>query len=379
MNAMHPDFLVFPYKLILRLRHFLYDKGIRKSVSAGVPTICVGNITVGGTGKTPHTEMILRMLLSDSRFGGTHIAVLSRGYKRRSRGFQQISEYSKASFSGDEPLQIKKKFPQVTVAVDSDRVEGCNLLTHPELLQGRKRRYRRCVNKDFPAAGLIILDDAFQYRKLRASLNIVLVDWNRPVHKDSLLPFGRLRDLPERLSKADVIIVTKCPCELDNWERTSFAYALGLPDYASSTCTGTTASGKKQRVFFTTISYETPRTLFPESNPRYIYSKRLVLFTGIANDTPLRRYLGDTYKIVQRFSFPDHHSFTRGDFRKIGRAASHCPTAALATTEKDAQRVLDFGKVPDALREKMFQIPIRATFLSEAEERMFLDILESLI
>ena len=104
-----------------------------------------------------------------------------------------------------------------------------------------------------------------------------------------------------------------------------------------------------------------------------------MLFTGIANDTPLRRYLGDTYKIVQRFSFPDHHSFTRGDFRKIGRAASHCPTAALATTEKDAQRVLDFGKVPDALREKMFQIPIRATFLSEAEERMFLEILESLI
>ena len=362
--------------LVLRLRHFLYDKGLKKVHRADVPTICVGNITVGGTGKTPHTEMILRMLQESDWAGNLNLAVLSRGYKRRSRGFQQVMPDSKAAFSGDEPLQIKKKFPSVTVAVDKDRVEGCDFLVHPEKLQEKNRRARRCKDKLLPASELIVLDDAFQYRRLKATLDIVLVDYNRPVCKDRLLPFGRLRDLPSRLRAADIIIVTKCPHELDNWEKTSFAYGLGLPDFATSTSCGTNRDGRKQHVFFTRVEYEAPKPVFEDSDPRYIYSKRLILFTGIAKDMPLRRYLSDSYKLVSHYSFPDHHNFSAADFASMAAAVRKWPTAALATTEKDAQRVLGSGKVPQVLRERMFEVPIRAEFLSGAERGLFAQLLQ---
>ena len=368
--------LLFPYTLTLRLRHFLYDKGLKKVRRADVPTICVGNVTVGGTGKTPHPEMILRMLLSSDWAGGRNLAVLSRGYKRRSRGFQQVMTDSPSAFSGDEPLQIKKKFPGVTVAVDKDRVEGCDLLAHPEKLQEGKRRLRRCKDKDFPSAGIVILDDAFQYRRLKATLDIVLVDWNRPVYKDKLMPFGRLRDLPSRLRAADIIIVTKCPHELDNWAKTSFAYTLGLPDFATSTCSGTNAKGKVQHVFYTTVDYDAPLPVFDDSDPRYVYSKRLILFTGIANDGAMRRYLCDKYKIVRRYRFPDHHRYSRADFARLSAAASKWPTAVLMTTEKDARRVADAKNIPPQLRERMFSLPIRAEFLSPAEKTIFAGLLE---
>ena len=162
------------YRLILAIRHLAYNKGWKKSFKAEVPTICVGNITVGGTGKTPHTEMILRKLLESDRWGYSNIAVLSRGYKRKSKGFQIVDRESTARFAGDEPLQIARKFPSVTVAVDKDRIHGCQQLK----------------------ADIIVLDDAFQYRRLNPSLNIVLVDYNRPIFKDKLMPWGRLRDLP---------------------------------------------------------------------------------------------------------------------------------------------------------------------------------------
>ena len=172
------------YRIILSIRHFLFDKGWKKSYEAEVPTICVGNITVGGTGKTPHTEMILRMLLRSDDWAYSDIAVLSRGYKRKSKGFQKVGRDGTALQFGDEPLQVAKKFPVVTVAVDKDRVQGCHFLTHPEELQTSKKA-KNCVDKAVPKAHLIVLDDAFQYRRLRADVNIVLVDYNRPVQKDT--------------------------------------------------------------------------------------------------------------------------------------------------------------------------------------------------
>jgi len=373
--------LLFPYWFSLKVRHFLFDKGIRKVRSAEVPTICVGNVTVGGTGKTPHTEMILRTISQMPSFDGMNLAVLSRGYKRKSKGFQQVTSDGRASAYGDEPLQIKKKFPFATVAVDADRVEGCAVLRHPEMLEGKpgKRSLRKCVAKEFPAADLIILDDAFQYRPLKADLNILLVDWSRPVYKDHLLPIGNLRDLPQRIAFADIIIVTKCPHDLDPWQKTTFAYTLGLRDFATSTCRGTNSRGKSQMVLFTTVDNEPMKPVFEETDCRYIYSKRLVLFTGIAKDTALRRYLGDKYKIVGHFSFPDHHRFRHSDFRKIARVLDRYPTAAVATTEKDAQRVLDSRKVPEILRGRMFSLPIRVSFLSEAEELFFREELEKLL
>ena len=337
------------YSLVLSVRHFLFDKGIRKSVEADVPTVCVGNITVGGTGKTPHTEMILKKLLRSDDWAYSDIAVLSRGYKRRTKGFQLVSREGTAADFGDEPLQIAKKFPSVTVAVDKDRVEGCRLLTAGNAELG------------FPAAVLIVLDDAFQYRKLRAKVNIVLVDYNRPVHKDRLLPWGHLRDLRSRLCKADIIIVTKCPAYLDGWEREKWAKHVGLRE--------------GQTLLFSTVQYKSMEPVFPEADSRFIYSQRLVLFSGIARDTQLRYFLSDTYKIVKRFGFPDHHKYSRRDIRKILSAVREHPTACVVTTEKDAQRIVDVKKMPAEIRERLFMIPIEVAFLTPEEEATFTQVL----
>ena len=377
MNAMLDKVLLFPYYWTLKARNAMYDRGLKKSRPAEVPTICVGNVTVGGTGKTPHTEMILRMLLESDEWGAKNLAVLSRGYKRESTGFQQVIREGSASMFGDEPLQIKKKFPTVTVAVNKDRIEGCDYLCHPEKLQGKKRSARKCWNKEFPASDLIILDDAFQYRKLKASLNIVLVDYYRPVYKDHLLPIGSLRDLPERIGDADVIIVTKCPYELDGWEKTKMAQSLGLRNYQSSDCSGVNSKGRRQTLLFTYIKYDQLMPVFEVSDSRYIYSKRMILFTGIAKNVSLRNHLSDYYKIVRKFSFSDHHRYKWADFHRIQTAVNRWPTAALATTEKDAQRVLDYNGMPLALKERMFMIPIKVDFLSDAEREIFRGILTS--
>ena len=372
-DKMLEKILLAPYYLTLKVRHALYDKGIRKVYSPDVPTVCVGNITAGGTGKTPHTEMILRTLLRSDDWGMREIAVLSRGHRRRSKGFQQVDRQGTADFCGDEPLQIKKKFPGVTVAVDRDRVEGCRFLTDPEALRTSKKA-RKCRNRELRAADVIVLDDAFQYRALKADFNIVLIDWNRPIYKDRLLPFGRLRDLPERLREADVVIVTKCPVYLEDWERIDWLKPLGIRNFNTETCEGEHRRGKKMTVLFTSINYCPLTPVYPESgNSRYIYSKMAVLFSGIARDTPLRRYLSDRYRIVRRFAFSDHHRYSTADVRRIAAAAKADPTAVVVTTEKDAQRIRDNKKVPENLRERMFQVPIEVSFLSAREKEVFED------
>ena len=374
------------YRIILSIRHFLFDKGWKKSYAADVPTICVGNITVGGTGKTPHTEMILRLLLRSDEWAYSDISVLSRGYKRKSKGFQKVGRDGTALQFGDEPLQIAKKFPVVTVAVDKDRVEGCRFLAHPEQLQTDKKA-KGCLDKAIPASHIIVLDDAFQYRRLRADVNIVLVDYNRPVQKDRLMPWGKLRDLPSRLKAADILIVTKCPTYLDEWEKGKWAKQLGVNDYSPATCKGVRklrkGAQKEQTVLFTTIGYEPMVPVFPDdADSRFMYAQRLILFSGIAKDTPLRAFLSDNYKEVKRFNFPDHHKYSSADLAKVGRAVKTFPTACVATTEKDAQRVVDTKKVPETLRKRLFQVPINVQFLSPAEAEVFettlLDLLRGL-
>ena len=364
--------LLAPYYLTLKVRHALYDKGIRKTYTPDVPTVCVGNITAGGTGKTPHTEMILKTLLRSDDWGMREIAVLSRGYGRSGKGFQQVDRRGTAAFYGDEPLQIKQKFPGVNVAVDKDRIEGCRFLTDPEALRTSKKA-KKCLNRELPRpADVIVLDDAFQYRALKADFNIVLTDWNRPIYKDRLLPFGRLRDLPGRLFEADAVIVTKCPVYLEDWERIDWLKPLGIKNFDPVTCEGETAGGKKMPVFFTSINYCPLIPVYPdEGNMRSTYSKMAVLFTGIAKDTPLRRYLSDRYRIVRHFSFPDHHRYSAMDIRNIAAAAKSDPTAVLVTTEKDARRVMDRKKIPGTLKERMFQVPIEVAFLSDREKEIF--------
>ena len=321
------------YGLVLRIRHLLYDKGWKKSFPAAVPTICVGNITVGGTGKTPHVELLLRLLLA----AGKQPAVLSRGYKRKLKGFQLLPADSSAALYGDEPVQIAHKFPEVPVAVDKDRVHGCEQLASK--------------------ASCIVLDDAFQYRRLQATLNVVLVDFHRPIFKDRLLPWGRLRDLPGRLKAAQVVIVTKCPAELSDQERAQWRKNLKL--------------SSEQSLFFTTLRYGTPLPVFPDADKHYLYAKQCTVFTGIANDTPLRNYLSDTYKIGQHLQFPDHHAYTRADIRRIAGAVKASATSCVFTTEKDAQRLRDCRNVPQSIRERLFYVPVEAAFLTEEEQAAF--------
>lgn len=368
--------LLFPYWLTLKLRHFFYDSGLKKVSKADVPTICIGNITVGGTGKTPHTEMLLRTLLQDEEWGGKNIAVLSRGYKRKTKGFQQVTSDGSAIAYGDEPLQIKKKFPAVTVAVDSSRVEGCDFLVYPEKLETSKKG-RKCIDKNLEASDLIILDDAFQHRALKPTLSIVLVDYNRPVFNDHLLPFGKLRDLPERIAAADIVIVSKCPNEVNAWDKCTWAENLGIRNFDASSCSGTRRNGKKQHLFFSTITYDTAEAIFPEGNPRYIYTNRLILFSGIANDAPLLSYLSSNYKIVRHFRFPDHHKFSKGDMNTIASAAREFPTAVIMTTEKDCQRVRDCHKIKEELKQRMFYSPIKTVFLTENEQENFIAALKA--
>ncbi|MBQ6911878.1 MAG: tetraacyldisaccharide 4'-kinase [Bacteroidales bacterium] len=325
------------YGLALRIRHLFYDKGWKKSFSPEVPTICVGNVSAGGTGKTPHVEMILRMLVAQWK----QPAVLSRGYKRKSKGFQIVPHDGSALQFGDEPVQIARKFPDITVAVDKDRIHGC------EELRG---------------AGVIVLDDAFQYRRLKPSLSIVLVDYNHPVFKDRLIPWGRLRDLPSRLKKADVVLVTKCPAYLDVQEREQWRKHLKLR--------------ADQPLFFTTLHYTAPVGVFPDADPHYIYSKHCTLITGIAHNKLFLNYLSDTYKIGRSIELPDHHTYTRADVRKMASAVKKQPTACLMTTEKDAQRLRDCKNMPEAVRKRLFYVPIEATFLSPEEESAFVGILE---
>ena len=347
--------LLFPYTLTLALRDLFYRKGWKKSVKAPVPTVCVGNVTVGGTGKTPHTEMILRLLTESDDWAYKNVAVLSRGYKRKSRGFQKVDRRGSADAFGDEPLQIAVKFPQVTVAVDKDRVEGCRFLTDPAQLQTDKKA-RKCIDKNIPAADIIVLDDAFQYRKLKPDFSVVLVDYNRPVHKDRLLPLGGLRDLPRRLRDADVVIVSKCPQLLDAWEKQTWADELRV---------------KREKLYFTRINYLPMKPVFEEGDGRFVYSKRLILLTGIAKDGPLKRYLAGSYEIVKHLSFPDHHRFSKGDIRSILSAIKANPTAVVATTEKDARRLLDLKEIPSEIKERIFEIPIEVAFLSPEEKESF--------
>ena len=364
--------LLFPYYLTLKLRNRYYSRPGRKTFAAEVPTLCIGNVTAGGTGKTPHVEMVLRLLQHSEEWADKQLAVLSRGYKRDSTGFQQVDAAGSAATFGDEPLQIKKKFPGVTVAVDKDRVEGCDLLVHPEKLAGRKYA-KKCWNRDFPAADYIVLDDAWQYRRLRATRNVVLVNWNRPVHKDLLLPLGRLRDLPERLWDADAVIVSKCPAELDVFAKVKFVEEMGYTNFLPSACTATAPNGRQQLILFSTVRYGAVQGVYSTSEPRFSYAKKVILLTGIAGDGPLRAYLSDTYKIVKRYSYPDHHRFTWKDISKLQEAVDKNPTLAIATTEKDAQRLLDFTGMPEALRERLFYVPITVDFLSEEEHEVFAD------
>lgn len=344
--------LLFPYWLALKTRHFLYDKNIIKGREFDVPVVCVGNITVGGTGKTPHTEMLIRMLS-----GKYNIAVLSRGYKRKTKGFRIASVNDTFREVGDEPLQIKQKFPNVTVAVCGSRVEGIEKLLALPL--GEKG-----VQKDSTKPELIILDDAFQHRKVKPCHSILLVNWSRPIFGDNLLPIGRLRDLPEQIRRANTVIVTKSPLavEIDgiiDEEKTAAVVEAEEQKWRRSL-----KLRNDQKLLFSIINYCAPQPVFKEQGDlRYIYSGKAIYFTGIANDAEFRNNLVRKYKILDSLKFADHKNFSKLDVRQINNWAAKNPTAVIFTTEKDSKRLLQCSTLSESVKKRLFHIPIETVIV----------------
>lgn len=332
-NLLINQVLLFPYYLILKTRHFLYDSKILKSREYPIPIICIGNITAGGTGKTPYVEYLIRGMLSEER-----IAVLSRGYGRKSRGWREVEAADTAIQAGDEPLQIKRKFPEIIVSVDENRRRGIEtLLSFPP---ERKPT-------------VILLDDAFQHRRVKPSKNIVLIDSSRPIDEDMLLPVGRLRDLPEQIKRADKVVVTKCPPEMDAADMFLWEQRMNLP------------AGIE--VEFSTLKYADAKPVFQDADNRYLYSKFAIMLTAIANPRHLRYHLLSFYKIGSTLEFRDHHNFTKYDVKRITRWANRDKKALIITTEKDAQRLSALTILPQDVKARMFYLPVESVTLERKQ------------
>jgi tetraacyldisaccharide 4'-kinase len=334
--------LLYPLSLIYRaitgFRNFLYNTGVLKSREFDIPVICVGNITVGGTGKTPHSEYLISLLKQDRK-----VALLSRGYKRKTRGFRVVSPSMSPSEAGDEPLQICRKFPGITVAVDSNRGRGAEQII-----------------EQFPGTEVIILDDGFQHRRITPGLTILLTDFNRLMIKDHMLPYGELRESVNNMYRSDIILVTKCPPDLSPIQRRIIVKEINKAAY--------------QNLYFTSYRYGEPSPVFnasPSAMPDFAAERKekngIVLVTGIANPDPLREYLRKFTNDLVHLSFPDHHTFTEKDFAKITLAySSLAPDVKfIITTEKDAIRIRDFSNIAENIKSSFWYFPLEVFFLND--------------
>ena len=318
--------LLFPfailYGVITSIRNFLFDISVLKSYSFNLPIIAVGNLSVGGTGKTPQIEYLIRLLSEKYK-----IATLSRGYKRQSDGFILAQANSNARLLGDEPFQFFEKFPSIQVAVDADRKNGIEqLLSLPEKPE------------------VILLDDAFQHRKVKAGFYILLTSYGDLYSDDCMLPTGNLRETRSGAKRADLIVVTKCPFDLSLDKQNDIRKRLKL--------------SVNQQLYFTFIAYDT--FVYGEKqkvNINEIQSTVKVLVAGIAKPEPFFTYLKNTNDVC--LSFPDHHNFTEKDILEITKTAQN---NIIITTEKDYMRLK--GSLPN---EQLFYLPIKSAFISESQ------------
>ncbi len=325
-----------PYGWVTKARNKAFDKNLLESRRFDIPTICIGNISVGGTGKTPHTEYLIRLLKERER-----VAVLSRGYGRKSSGYIKAGPDTTMQTIGDEPFQIKQKFPEITVAVCEKRVTGVeNLLNEQE------------------APTAILLDDAFQHRHIKAGLNILLVDYNRPIWNDCILPFGLLRESEKGAERADIVIITKCSKEITKEQMQN--------------CKARLQTKEGTPVFFSTVEYGTPYPLFPEvANREFVLKKGIntLLLTGIAKPGPLKKVVEKNGAKVTLMQYPDHHNFTAGDIEKIAETFDKMQgNKLILTTEKDATRLRSIDNLPQSIKENIYAIPIRVKILNDEEE-----------
>jgi len=341
-------YILFPYYLTLKVRNAIYDNRLDKSYRSAIPTIGIGNVSVGGTGKTPLTTYIVEYLKQTHK-----VAVLSRGYNSTNKKFRLVAINDTARDVGDEPLMIKNKYTDITVAVDKNKTRGLNYF------EGMP---------DTTRPDVIVLDDTLQHRKVIPTKTIVAIDYYKPVFEDELLPIGTLRDLPEQIKRADAIVFTKCPTYLDEWEREKIVKANRIR--------------KGTPVFFTTFNYETPLPVFPMlGDGRYVYSKDALLISGIANPKPLIMELSDKYDRIAHMKFADHHNFSASDIRNIKMYAKRNQRTVILTTEKDAQRLRTnkYVKLTHSILPRMFYLPVSMHFLTEQEEKEFHELILGIV
>ena len=326
------------YGLGVGFRNLLFKLGILKSRAFDIPVISVGNITVGGSGKTPHVEYLVSLLKDKMK-----VAVLSRGYKRKSKGYVLANDDTTMREIGDEPYQMKQKFPELYVAVDKKRTEGIDRLTHDE------------QTKD---VDVILLDDAYQHRYVKPGVNILLVDYHRLIIYDKLLPAGCLREPKEGKSRADIVIITKCPKDLRPMEYRVLMKALDLYPY--------------QSLYFTTLIYDNLKQVYgTESMPINSLPNRcnVLLLTGIASPKQMQNDLSVYNYNLSYLSFSDHHNFSKKDIRTINRKFAELPSPkVIITTEKDVARIKFVEGLNDDVKESMYDLPVRIQFMLGQEE-----------
>ncbi|MBQ9076735.1 MAG: tetraacyldisaccharide 4'-kinase [Muribaculaceae bacterium] len=339
------------YGMIVGIRNRMFDIGLLKQREFDVPVVVIGNIAVGGTGKTPHTEFII-----DALRNSYHIGVLSRGYKRHSKGFVLATNRTTPYDIGDEPYQVFRKYGNdVTVAVCEDRCKGID-----EMLR---------INNNID---LILLDDAFQHRYVKPKVSIVLTEFNRPIFHDKLLPLGRLRESRYALNRTDMVIVTKCPDEVKPMDYRIYKNNLNLYPY--------------QKLFYSRYSYGNLVSVFPDKVTYIPFlewlteTDSILLVTGIANPRPLIKHLRKQRAKLKLKLFPDHHNFTKADIKSITERYDSLSGKHkyIITTEKDAVRLSNNPYIPQHLKPVIFYMPIKVQFLLQSSET-FVDTLNKLI
>lgn len=313
------------YNIGVWARNLLFDCNILPSQRYDIPVISVGNLTVGGTGKTPMIEHLIELLSPHKR-----VAVLSRGYRRHTKGYILAHEHSTVQEIGDEPYQMHRKYPDIMIAVDGNRRRGIERLlqhaTPPEV---------------------ILLDDAHQHRYVKPSLAIVLSDYNRPIYADLLMPAGRLREPISGLKRADIVVLTKAPHTISDKELESEAQQLRI---------------SSDIIYSTHIQYDTPRNMV-DNEPLPLsdinHDTRIILLTGIANPTPIVEHLSQYTRHITLHTYADHHDFTDKELRSTAQAAEQ-DGAIIITTEKDAARLSDTAQLPSIFKQRCYTLPMKA-------------------
>ena len=325
------------YSIIISIRNFCFEHKILKSKEFDMPIISIGNISVGGTGKTPHTEYLLQMLKDDFS-----VAVLSRGYKRKSKGFRIVETSDTYLDAGDEPLQIKLKFPDAIVAVSNNRVVGIDKL-----------------REMYPDLNLIILDDAFQHRKVTPGLSILLNNYNHPISEDYMLPLGMLREPRSSSLRSHIIIYSKCPHDIKPIERRILSKEIDMMPF--------------QYLYFSALKYLSLKPVFNKNIPEMEISELLefnvLVLSGIARSGNFTEYLESKTKTLKHLKYPDHYNFKKQDILKIQKIFSTIEEKKIIiVTEKDAVRLKNNEIFSDENRNKIYYIPIEIDLLGSDEE-----------